>query len=126
MKVIKTNWINIIGVFLAVFISAFILNLNDINVSRTLFQAIVSSLILVCFYGIMFWGLLIISLVILDFLLIVKNANNLKVKLLLEWLIVSAPFIYWTVRYNEWIFLTGIIALLVTQLLRERIIKKVQ
>lgn len=126
MKVIKTNWINIIGVFLAVFISAFILNLNDINVSRTLFQAIVSALILVCFYGIMFWGLLIISLVILDLLLIVKNANNLKVKLLLEWLIVSAPFIYWTVRYNEWIFLTGIIALLVTQLLRERVIKKVQ
>lgn len=124
MKVIKTNWINIAGVFLTVFIYALILNLNDPNVSRNLFQVIVSALMLVCLYGIMFWGLLIILLVILDLILITRNQNNLKIKLLVEWLIIASPFIYWVIRYNQWIFLVGIITFLLTQLLREKLIVK--
>lgn len=89
-----------------------------------LFQAFIAAGISVCLYGMMFWGLFILSLVILDMLLIVRNQNNLKVKLLLEWLIISSPFIYWTVRYKVWIFLVAIIAFLITQLLREKVISK--
>ena len=32
MKVIKTNWINLLGVFLTVFLYAVILNQKDVNV----------------------------------------------------------------------------------------------
>jgi len=119
MKVLTTNWINLLGVFLVVFLYAIILNLTDTNVSRNLFQSIFAALILVCGYGIMFWGLLIIALVVLDLLLIMRNPNNLKTMLLIEWLIISSPFIYWTIRYKEWIFVAAIIAFLITQLLRE-------
>jgi hypothetical protein len=118
MKIIKTNWINLIGVFIAVFIYAIALNLNDTNVSRNLFQSILPALMLVCLYGILFWALFIILLVVLD-LLIIKNQTNLTVKLLIEWFIISSPFIYWAVRYKEGIFIAAIIAFLITQFIRQ-------
>lgn len=124
MKILKTNWINITGVFVAVFLYAIVLNLIDENVSRNLFQSIFAALILVFGYGMMFWALLIISLVILDSLLLLRSQNNLKAKLIIEWLIISSPFIYWTIRYQEWIFVAAIIALFITQLLREKNIQK--
>lgn len=123
MKIIKTNWINLIGVFIAVFIYAIVLNLNDTNVSRNLFQSILPALILVCMYGILFWALFILLLVVLDLIFIVRDQTNLTAKLLIEWLIISSPFIYWAVRYREWIFVVAIIALLVTQFIRQKRIR---
>lgn len=76
-------------------------------------------------YGMMFWALFLVSLIILDLILIVPNRKNLKTRLLIEWLIISSPFIYWTVKYHEWIFVTAVIAFFISQQLREkRIIEK--
>lgn len=119
MKILKTNWINLIGVFITVFLYAIVLNLNDTNVSRNLFQSILPALILVCLYGILFWALFIILLVVLDLLFIVKDQTNLTAKLLIEWFIISSPFIYWAVRYREGIFIAAIIAFLITQFIRQ-------
>ncbi|MBN8721250.1 MAG: hypothetical protein J0H85_17510 [Sediminibacterium magnilacihabitans] len=124
MKIIKTNWINIVGVFIAVFLYAIVLNLIDENASRNMFQSVFASLILVFGYGIIFWGLLIVSLIVLDLLLFIRSQNNLKAKLVIEWLIISSPFVYWAIRYKEWIFVAAIVALLITQLLREKKIQK--
>jgi hypothetical protein len=123
MIVAKTNWINFLGVFLSAFLYAVIINLSDVNGPRNIFQAILAALILVCLYGVMFWALFAGSLIVLDFLFIMRNKNQLKQKLLIEWLLVSAPFIYWTMKYREWIFVVAIIAFLCTQLYRERFIK---
>ncbi|SDX69575.1 hypothetical protein SAMN05444410_1284 [Hydrobacter penzbergensis] len=124
MKIIKTNWINIVGVFIAVFLYAIALNLMDENASRNMLQSVFASLILVFGYGIIFWGLLIVSLIVLDLLLFIRSQNNLKAKLVIEWLIISSPFVYWAIRYKEWIFVAAIVALLITQLLREKKIQK--
>lgn len=124
MKIIKTNWINIVGVFIAVFLYAIVLKLIDENASRNMFQSVFASLILVFGYGIIFWGLLIVSLIVLDLLLFIRSQNNLKAKLVIEWLIISSPFVYWAIRYKEWIFVAAIVALLITQLLREKKIQK--
>lgn len=124
MKIIKTNWINILGVFLSLFIYSIILNITSDGVMQTFFQSILAALVLVSLYGILFWVMFAILLVILDIVLIVRSKNNLKLKLLLEWLIISCPFLYWTAKYNEWIFLVAIIAFLITQLLREKLITK--
>ena len=123
MKIISTNWINLIGVFITVFLYAIVLNLNDTNVSRNLFQTILPALILVCLYGILFWTLFILLLVILDLIFIVKDQTNLTVKLLIEWLIISSPFIYWAVRYREGIFISAIVAFLITQFIRQKRIR---
>ena len=119
MKVILTNWINVLGVFIAVFLYAIVLNITDENVSRNMFQAVFAALFLIVGYGMMFWGVFIIALIILD-LVLLRNKENLKMKLLVEWLIISAPFVYWTVKYHEWIFVAAIVAFLIAQLLREK------
>jgi len=119
MKVILTNWINVLGVFIAVFLYDIVLNITDENVSRNMFQAVFAALFLIVGYGMMFWGVFIIALIILD-LVLLRNKENLKMKLLVEWLIISAPFVYWTVKYHEWIFVAAIVAFLIAQLLREK------
>ena len=125
MNVIKTNWINILGVFLATFVFAVCSNLLEVNSSQNFFQSIFSSLILICFYGVMFWALFALLLVIFDMIFIVKRRNNLKLMLLVEWLIICIPFIYWTIRFKQWIFLVAILTFLITQLLREKTIKNI-
>jgi hypothetical protein len=129
LKIITTNWINIAGVFLATFIYAVILNLlpNDVGRSYNILQAMLAALFLVCFYGLLAWLLLVIELIVLDLLLMVlmlRKEKNLKIILFIEWLAISAPFMYWTIKYNEWIFLVGILIFLITQMRREQLILK--
>jgi hypothetical protein len=124
MKILLTNWINVLGVFLVVFALSFVLALTDTNLSYNIFQSIFSALFLVCGFGMMFWALFIVSLVILDLIIIIPNRNNLKKRLIIEWLIISGPSAYVTIKYHEWIFIAAIIAFFITQLLREKHIKK--
>jgi hypothetical protein len=119
MKIILTNWINILGVFIAVYLYALILNIMDGNVSKNIYQAVFATLFVVVGYGLMFWGIFIMALIILDSVLL-RSKDNLKMKLIIEWLIISSPFIYWTVKYHEWIFVVAIIAFLIAQLHREK------
>ena len=109
--IITTNWINIVGVFIIVVMYVFI---DAMVHSATLIQAFLGALFSVCLYGMMFWGLFIVSLLVLDLLLIVRNQNNLKAKLLMEWITISIPFIYWTMRYSEWVFLVAVLTFLLT------------
>jgi hypothetical protein len=120
MKILLTNWINLLGIFLVTTAFSTVQMLTKADLSYNIFQAILAALFGVLGYGMMFWALLIVALIVLDLVLVVPNSKNLKTKLLVEWLIISIPFIYWTVKYNEWIFAAGIITFLITQLLRER------
>jgi hypothetical protein len=124
MRILLTNWINVVGVFLVVFALSFVLTLTDTNPPYNIFQSIIAALFLVCGFGMMFWALFIVSLVVLDLIIIVPNRNNLKKRLLIEWLIISSPFTYWAIKYHEWIFITAIVAFFITQLLRKKRIKK--
>jgi hypothetical protein len=124
MKILKTNWINVIGVLITVFLYTVILDLIDLETSNNFFQAVFSGLVLILLYGVVFWLLFIVSLIVFDILFIVKNQSNLKLKLLSEWIILSAPFFYWVIKYREWIFLIAIISFLITQLFREKMIEK--
>jgi len=126
MKILYTNWINITGIFIVLFLFTTTFNLLDSNVSRNLFQAIIASLILIFLYGIFFLIGFILVLTILDLIIIVRNQSNLRLKLLLEWIIISAPFVYWAIIYERqrYIFLVAIITFLITQLLREKLINK--
>ena len=74
----------------------------------------------------MFWAGFIIMLIILDCILIIPDSTNLKIKVIIEWIVISAPFIYWAVKYPEQrnLYIVAIIAFLITQLLRERLITK--
>lgn len=124
MKILKTNWINIIGVFIVLFLYTF---LNSwINYPATFIQALFGAFLLVCLYGMMFWAGFIITLIILDSVLILPNPKNLKIKLLIEWIVISSPFVYWAIKYPEQrtLYIVAIITFLVTQLIREKLINK--
>ena len=124
MKIIKTNWINIIGIFIAVYLYALMLNLFDADKSLNFIQVVFSPLILILLYGAIFWALFILLLIIFDLLFIVKNQENLKKKMILETFIIVTPYVYWLIVYNELIFLVAIITFFITQFYRRKLIAK--
>lgn len=84
MRVIKTNWVNLLGVFLATFVFSCLTILIDENLSYNVFQAIIAALFSVFGFGMMFWALFIVLLVVLDLILIIPNKGNLRMKLIIE------------------------------------------
>ncbi|MGG7666996.1 hypothetical protein [Dyadobacter sp. BHUBP1] len=124
MKIIASNWINIFGIFIVTLFYAVTSNQLNNDLDYSIFQSIIAGLILVCLYGIIFWSLFVASLIILDLLLIVKKQNNIRQKLLIEWIVISGPFTYWGIKYGEWIFLVAIVAFAITQFCREKLLIK--
>lgn len=101
MKIVYTNWINIVGIFTTLLLFTTIAGLIDTNLSLNFLQAIVASLIGIVLYGLIFWIGFVILLVVLDFILIAPNPKYLKFKLFIEWLIISSPFMFWAIKYEE-------------------------
>lgn len=126
MKLLYTNWINIVGVFIVSFLFTAIFDSLDPNVSRNFFQAVTASLIGILLYGMLFWICFIIALIILDLFLIVFNQKHLEIKLFLEWIIISSPFIYWAIKYPEQrsLYIVAVVTFFITQLLRKGLINK--
>jgi hypothetical protein len=124
MRILKTNWINIIGVLIAVYLYALILNIFDTDIPLNFIQVIFAPFILILLYGLIFWVLFILLLIFFDILLIVKNQENLKKKMILETFIIITPFVYLLIVYDEWIFLIAIITFFITQFYRRKIIEK--
>lgn len=124
MKILKTNWINIIGILIAVYLYALMLNLFDADKSLNFIQVVFSPLILILLYGAIFWALFIMLLIIFDLLFIVKNKENLKKKMILETFIIATPYVYWLIVYDELIFLVAIITFFITQFYRRKLIAK--
>ena len=125
MKILLTNWTNFFGVFIAVFLYAIFYNIYDESATRNFYQSTVAAFILVSLYGMLFWGLYITELILFDLLFIVKDQSKLKKKLIIEWLLISIPFIYWIIFHKQLIFLVGVIVFLITQLIRQNLIIKV-
>lgn len=121
-KILGSNWINFFGIFCVVYIYSVIYAMQESTFN--IFQAMLSALILVGLYGIIFWAGFLILIIVLDILLVVRAKEKLKLMLFLEWIIISTPFIYWIIKYNKWIFLIAIITFFITQMLREQKIKK--
>lgn len=123
MKILLTNWINVAGVFGATFLYEVIeiILRQQISVGALLLAPLFS----IFLFGMIFWFVFIVSLVIFDLLFIIKRRKNLKVKLALEWLLISTPFIYGIITYGEWVFVPALVGFSVTQFLRINLILKV-
>lgn len=118
LNIYKTNWITVIGIFLSVYIMSVITSvLNDqLGIGEALFGGLIGVLA----YGFMFWLGFLILLFVLDVLLIGTGSTKLNQKLILEWCLVSAPFIYWFFKYTEWVWLVAVITFLITQFIRRK------
>ena len=126
IKIILSNWINLLTIFVVVYIVGVISAI--IEDKFTFGEALFGTIYSIILYGLMFWIGFIACILILDIILFSFNRNSkyTAAKLLAEWTIIIAPFIYWVVRYGEWIFLVGILAFLLGQYLRKPLILRIQ
>lgn len=124
-KIVLTNRINLFTIFIAVFIAIFIFNM--VNAKFALGEALFGATYLVLGYGIMFWTGFIFCVLVLDIVLFsfYKEPQYTTYKLAIEWFLISLPFIYWIIRYNQWIFLAAVLAFLLGQYLRRPHIIKI-
>ncbi len=118
-KVFLSNWVNLVAVIIAAIVYVFSTTLFRYNIIQSVFVAI----LVVLGYGIRFWVIFIMALLITDLIFFKINPYHIKAKLLLQWLIISLPFIYWGFLYKEWVFLIASVAFLISQFMREKMIK---
>lgn len=91
MRIILSNWISILGVFIISIVS---ISLNTyIFTNLNILISIFGSFLSVCYYGLVFGILFILGLLILDLILLLFNSKYLRLKLFVEWLIISTPYI---------------------------------
>jgi hypothetical protein len=119
--VFLTNWVNIIGVFVISYLSILILGYKEIGFPFILISALIS----IFLYGMIFWIGFIITIFILDFIFFNQNTKYLFEKLFTEWLIIGSPFVYWIFKYEQFFFIVLIIAFGVTQYIRKNKILKI-
>jgi hypothetical protein len=124
-KIIFTNWLNVVVIFLFVYTAAFI---SAIIIDKfTLIHAFYGSAFSILGYGSIFWLGFLIVITVLDILLFGFNKEPVwtNYKLVIEWVVISLPFIYWLIKYNQWIFIVTIIAFFIGQYFRSSYISKI-
>jgi len=128
LHIFWTNWVNVVGIFMVVYLSAIISELLKIESGTDIMGAlgvgVLGGLFSLLVYGSIFWVGFLLAMFLLDMLLIGEDRKHLRLMLLIEWIVVSSPFLYWFFIYTQWIFAVAILAFLITQLIREREIKK--
>ena len=129
-KIFATNWINVFGVFAAIYLSVVVNELIDQRTTGS--KDFFSTFFLAGFYLVIYYGFVLLGFIpaifILDMLLLDKRRKLLYHKLIIEWVIISIPFFYIFIKEDGgWILLVGIAAFLITQMLRGKaIIKNLQ
>jgi hypothetical protein len=127
-QILKTIWINIAGIFLAVYLYSIISALLKIkefgDLGQTLAIGFIGGLYLVIGYGFVIWIGFLIMIIPIELIFMNSSIERIKTVLIFEWIIISLPFIYWLIEYTEWVFLIAVLAFLITQVIRLRKIAK--
>ena len=125
LKIVLTNWVNVLTVYACMFVTLLICELYP--GIATFKEAVYNTFGSLIVYYVFFWIGFLICILVLDIVLFGFNRESkyTTIKLLIEWLIISVPFIYWLIRYNQWIFLAAVLAFLLGQYLRRPYIFKI-
>ena len=123
-KIIATNYINLLGIFISVFLYC----VFDLLITRSypINQILILALVAIIFQGFTFWGIFAFLICALDWLLIKPFANKLNQMIILESIAVSIPFIYLVIRYNAIIFVVAVVSFYITQMIRQKSIRKIK
>ena len=125
LKIVLTNWVNFLVIFIVLYLVGF-LSAHFID-GFSFSDALVETLFALLGYGIIFWIGFFIVIAILDTLLFSfkKEPVYINNNLYMEWIIISSPFIYWLIKYNQLFFLVAILAFIIGQYLRRPYILKI-
>lgn len=129
LNIVKTNWVHLLGFYTSTYIFNIILKLIGIERYRswekTLFFDLFFGVPLLLFtYGLIFLLSFYCLVIILD--IIMFKLTNLKVIqiLVIELLIIIAPFIYWAFQEEYWLWICLSISFLCTQYIRKKWLDK--
>ena len=125
-KIILTNWINLIGIILSLCICNFYFFWGEKNIFG---QSLFATFYVFTVFGSVFWIGVLICLITIDiiFIFIKLYKNNLNLGIIMQTFLISLPFIYWSIIYDNvrWLFIVEVITFLITQYIRKGIIKKI-
>jgi hypothetical protein len=120
IRIFKTNWVNLLAIFLATYLFNILVTMSrqQDSIWTSLSIALFGGLFGIIAYGAIFWAGFLLLIFIFD-LLLFKSNKAVTAKLILEWFLISIPFAYWLIEYQEWVFLVGLLAFLIGQFIRK-------
>jgi hypothetical protein len=130
LKIISTNWIHLVGFYITTYLSLILFKLIGLETSDSweslLLTSIFSILLLFIIYGPMIIGGFYSAIFIMDIVAFSWTNNWRREILIIEWIIISIPFIYWAFENEYWLWITLSVSLLTTQMVRLRRIKEIE
>lgn len=97
LKIFATNWVNLITIFLILYVSCIIAGIIN---SESFFTTFIGSILAIILYGFVFWLGFIIVMFLMDLILMTPARKRLELKLVIEWGLVSGLLINWFLEYN--------------------------
>jgi len=125
IKIISTNWIHLLGFYITSYLYVVFAKLIGLDSayddwSTTIFYNLLGVLILLLTYGLVIIIAFYFIILLLDSLLFQFKGLRLIHIILIEWVIIIPPFIYWAFKEEYWLWLALVASLLGTQLIRRR------
>ncbi len=126
LKTLTTNWIHIVGFYLATYLTLVIGSIFDPTEGwePIILTGFVAALLLFYVYGYVVIGWFYLTIVIMDIAAFSWKNKWIRETLIVEWIIISVPFIYWAFKYEYWLWIALSISFLTTQMLRMKRIEK--
>lgn len=128
IKIISTNWTHLVGFYLTTYLSFIlfkIIGLGDDYEWNILWFGFISAGLLFVVYGLKILGYFALTIVTMDLISFSWSNKWTKETLIIQWAIISTPFIYWAFEYEYWLWITLSISLLTTQMIRRRRIEAI-
>lgn len=128
LRTIMTNWIHLVGFYLMTYLTIVVGSIFDPTEGwdPVILTGFVAAFLLFVVYGSVIVGWFYLAIILLDVACLTWTNKWRKEILILEWIIISIPFVYWAFEYEYWLWIALSVSLLTTQMIRLRMIKKVE
>lgn len=128
LRTITTNWIHVVGFYLMTYLSIVIGSFFDPTEDwePIILTGFFAALLLFVVYGYIILGWFYLAIVLLDVAFFTCTSKWRKEILMVEWVIISMPFVYWAFEYEYWLWITLSASLVATQMIRLGMIRKVE
>src|SRR5690606_30744811 len=128
LKIIATKWTHLDGFYLTTYLSFILFKLigrGDDYEWDILWFGFISAGLLFIVYGLNILGYFVLAIVTMDVISFSWSNKWTKETLIIQWIIISTPFIYWAFEYEYWLWITLSISLLITQMIRRNRIETI-
>ena len=132
LAIIKTNWIHLPGFYVSTYFSIIIFQLLGLDRYQghswlnTLLMNIIAIPFLFFTYGLMFIVSFYVLITLLDFIAFRFTKFKVVTIMVIEWIIIIPPFIYWAFKEEYWLWLVLISSLFCTQIIRTKCIESIR